>query len=216
MFGIFSRKFSVFSKNFSMDKDTLSIGNEMATNPFADSQLNELMKQFGGKSFNNGLYRILAPESITQWNSLVIHAFPNFTGRITCFAMDWLSRIFAIDTVRLVDGKPSILMFEPGTAQALEIPNNLESFHESELIEYRDAALSESFYKQWIAQGGVAPNSKQCVGYKVPLYLGGNDIIGNLELSDVEVYWGIAAQLIAQTRGLPAGTKIDKIQMIKS
>ncbi|MBQ6554892.1 MAG: DUF1851 domain-containing protein, partial [Firmicutes bacterium] len=31
--------------------------------------------------------------------------------------------------------------------------------------------------------------------YKVPLFLGGEDDIPNLELCDMEVYWGILSQL---------------------
>lgn len=45
--------------------------------------------------------------------------------------------------------------------------------------------------------GGDIPHDK-CVGYKVPLFLNGEDNISNLELSDIEVYWGIMGQMIAK------------------
>jgi hypothetical protein len=34
----------------------------------------------------------------------------------------------------------------------------------------------------------------------VPLFLGGEDNIDNLELTDMEVYWYIIAQLISKTK----------------
>ena len=36
----------------------------------------------------------------------------------------------------------------------------------------------------------------ECVGYKVPIYLNGKDEVSNLEVSDMEVYWGIMAPLM--------------------
>ena len=34
----------------------------------------------------------------------------------------------------------------------------------------------------------------RCAGYKVPLFLGGDDIVENLEDSDMEVYWEVLTQ----------------------
>ena len=42
------------------------------------------------------------------------------------------------------------------------------------------------------------PSYKNCVGYKVPLFLGGKDAISNYEETDMEVYWSISAQIISQ------------------
>lgn len=41
----------------------------------------------------------------------------------------------------------------------------------------------------------VLPINK-CVGYKVPLFLNGEDDIENLEVSDMEVYWEIMMPLM--------------------
>ncbi len=35
----------------------------------------------------------------------------------------------------------------------------------------------------------------KCAGYKIPLFIGGNDTVDNLELSDIYVYWEICSQL---------------------
>lgn len=202
--------FDTFKTAFIPDEGTLQTEAPPSTISFADDQLGELLIRYGGRSFNQGLYRIIAPNAVAHWSDLVLSAFPIFTGRITCFSMDWLGRIFALDSARLDNGRPGIVMLEPGTAETLEIPCNIETFHESELIEFREEALAESFYRQWLGRGGVPPEITQCIGYKRPLFLGGADTVDNLEVADLDVYWTIAAQLIQRTRGLPQGTSIGK------
>ncbi len=82
-------------------------------------------------------------------------------------------------------------MLEPGTGEALEIPVGFELFHNEELVDYRNEALAAEFFVQWRSTHvGAGPlNAADCVGYKVPLFLGGADAVENLELTDFEVYW---------------------------
>jgi hypothetical protein len=129
--------------------------------------------------------------------------FPEEARKVYCFGFDWLGRIFALDERRLVEGQPGVIMFEPGTGEALEIPANLISFHEHELHVADDAALASSFYNKWITGGGTPPSPAQCIGYKNPLFLGGDDETYNLELSDMSVYWTVMGGLIAHIRGFP-------------
>lgn len=177
----------------------------------ADKQVCELLIRYGGRSFNKGIYRIIPMSDVKYWNGLVLSAFTNFSDRITCFGVDWLGRIFAVDSARLEDGLPGVLMLEPGSAQALEIPCNVETFHEHELISYREEALAESFYQQWLGSGGIPPTINQCIGYKKPLFLGGSDTLDNLELSDLDVYWTVTSQLINKARGLSSGQSLGKV-----
>src|SRR5450830_630250 len=172
--------------------------------------LAELMSQFGGCSFDKSLYRVMKSDSMNDWSQTVEYAFPNFGGRLQCFGYDWLGRIFALDSGRLEEGHHGVVMFEPGTGKALEIPCNIVTFHDKELIEYREEALAVSFYAQWLAQG-VAPSYEECIGYKIPLFVGGKDVVDNLEISNLDVYWTLAGQLIRKTRGLPLGTPLGKI-----
>ncbi|MBT2516867.1 DUF1851 domain-containing protein [Streptomyces sp. ISL-90] len=101
-----------------------------------------------------------------------------------------------------------MLMFEPGTAQALEIPATFSTFFDEELVEYADAALSSNFFSQWLEAGGSAPSFNECVGYRTPLFLGGADTISNLEITEVDVYWHLMAELRAATQGLATGMRI--------
>jgi hypothetical protein len=82
-----------------------------------------------------------------------------------------------------------------------------------ELVEYHDAALATGFFSAW-ADGHAADLPlavDRCVGYRVPLFLGGGDVVGNLEVIDVGVYWAICGQLRRGTVNLLPGTSIKDI-----
>ncbi|WP_080402664.1 T6SS immunity protein Tdi1 domain-containing protein [Burkholderia ubonensis] len=169
--------------------------------------IDEFLRFFGGISFNDGIYRVANSELAHRLTEIVSAAFPVFSGRIVCFAFDWLGRIFAVDSGRSVEDERAVVMFEPGTGEALELPCNLMSFHDEELIQYRDAALAENFFLEWKADQ-KSPSYFECVGYKRPLFLGGSDSVENLELIDMDVYWSISEQLIQRLRDAPSGTRV--------
>jgi len=179
-----------------------------ARDPTDKSDHEVFLSCFSGTSFNGGLYRIINENDLDLWNNRVLFAFPQFEKRILCFAYDWLGSVFATDSGRLVNGNHGVLMFEPGTGKALNIPSDIQSFHDEGLIEFGEAALGISFFKGWLASGGMPPRFDQCIGYKKPLFLGGEDDIENLEVSDLDVYWHLMGQLIRKTRGLTEGTNI--------
>ena len=161
----------------------------------------------------DGAYRRHRPEDVEGFTELARQAFPAFAERIECFGADWLGRQFAADLGRVAAGRPQVLMLEPGTGEALEIPVDVEAFHDQELVHHADDAVAHGFYKQWLAQGGARPSYAQCVGYRRPLYLGGADDVTNLAVGDLYVYWTISAQLLAKVRDLPPGTPIGNISM---
>jgi len=55
-------------------------------------------------------------------------------------------------------------------------------------------------------------SSGQCYSCKKPLSLGGQLELENFERTDLQVHYSVLGQLHEQTRHLPVGTKIDKIQ----
>jgi len=168
----------------------------------------KLLAELGGSSFNGGLYRVVRLSDLDVWASRIGYAFPEFTARVTCFGYDWLGRAFAIDATRLEAGRPGVVMFEPGTGEALKIPANIETFHEDELINFGESSLAIDFYRNWQKRLNASLGYDQCVGYKKPLFLGGVDDIENLEISDIDAYWYIVGQLILNTKGLPIGTSV--------
>lgn len=173
----------------------------------------EFMSSLEGKSLNKGLYRLHKVDNIKKWNSIIIQAFPEFKGRITCFSFDWLGRQFALDSGRIENGQPQILMFEPGTSEVLEIPCDFIQFHEEEIPNYHEACLASEFFLQWISKNPNGIKDNECVGYKVMLFLGGEDTIENLEKSDLEVYWEICSQLIQKAKALPEGSEIKDFKI---
>jgi hypothetical protein len=161
----------------------------------------------------DGAYRLHRAADIGHFTHLARTAFPTFADRIECFGADWLGRQFANDRGRMASGEPLVLMLEPGTGEALEIPASFTAFHEHELIEESDAVAAFPFYQEWLSAGGARPRYDQCIGYKVPLFLGGADGVANLEVSDFDVYWTMSAQLLAQVRGIPDGAVINRVSI---
>ena len=202
--------FATFKSTFHQD-DRERVASVEGAPKSGDLNVDQLLQLFSGKSFNGGLYRIVPAGTLQRWNERASAAFPSFAGRLTCFGMDWLGRAFAVDASRQVEGAPGVVLLEPGTGEVLEIPCNVRSFHEVELVSYREEALAESFYKEWRATGASAPGFNECIGYKRPLFLGGSDTVENLEVTGLEVYWELAGQLLAKARGLPIGAPIGSV-----
>lgn len=159
------------------------------------------MQRWSGATFSRGLYRIHNRRSGAMADTWVSQMFPEFGRRFQCFGFDWLGRQFALDADRIDGGQAQVLLMDPGTAEALEIPCGFSSFHNQELVEFHDAALATDFFRTW-SEGRndlAALSHDVCVGYKVPLFLGGVDDVSNLELTDMDVYWSLSAQLLADS-----------------
>lgn len=202
--------FEAFQQNFTPDLS--AVPDAAGAPPELDIPgLGELIARFGGASFNGGLYRIIRAPDMSAWNARVSSGFPEFAERITCFGYDWLGRAFAADAARQEQGQPAVLMFEPGTGEVLGVPANLQTFHDVELVQNSDRALASNAHKEWLARGGAVPAYAECIGYKVPLFLNGNDEFENMELSDLDVYWHLMGQLIVKTRNLRPGTRVGPV-----
>lgn len=173
----------------------------------------ELVSVHGGKTFNHGLYRILRSDQLGDAKATMERFFPEFRGRIEPFAVDWLGRHFALDHGRIENGSPQVLMLEVGAGEAMQIPVSVADFHNVELVEYADDALSVPFWNRWHECNPSGLVNSECVGYKVPLFLGGADDLPNLEVIDLSVYVEICGQLRNKTRSLTPGQTIGRISI---
>jgi hypothetical protein len=188
--------------------------------PWRDSRLaaaagySELAGRFAGCTFENGLYRLHDATTGPRSSAMVAEAFPEFAARACPFAHDWLGRQFSLDRGRLEGDEPLVLLLEPGTGEALEVPLSFAAFH-VQLDALREPALAAAFFADWAeANADRLPlRSDQCVGYRVPLFLGGRDALDNLEVSNLEVYWSLCAQLSLAAKGLPPGTSIGSVSV---
>lgn len=187
-----------------------------ATKGEVDSAATKLFEKFGGCSFDGGLYRVHSPASSLAAGEYVADAFPDYRGKLICFGFDWLGRQFSLDPDNGRRDDPEVLMFDPGTGEVLFIPVPFSVFHDQELIVAADAALAIEFYRDWRAEQGEDLHFDQCVGYEVPLFLGGVDDLENLRIIDMDVYWTISGQLRAGTRRLAPGTRIAAVTISKT
>jgi Domain of unknown function (DUF1851) len=174
----------------------------------------ELAGRFAGCSFNDGMYRLLDAHSGPRAQQWLGEGFPEMADRARPFALDWLGRQFAVDVARRDDdGEPLVLLLEPGTGEALEVPLPFAAFHDQELVDYADAALAASLFAKWRQRHAddVPLPPDRCVGYRVPLFLGGTDDVDNLDIVDLDVYWSLMGQLRRAAMKLPPGTPVRDI-----
>ncbi|MCR5738162.1 MAG: DUF1851 domain-containing protein [Eubacterium sp.] len=152
---------------------------------------NQFLKKMFGKSFFNGMYRLFETTDIEKWNDIVEKTFGQYKGKINVFGYDWLGRIFAVNKQT-----NTILLFEPGAGTVLNIPVGIEEFHNVEIVEYNEDCLASRAFREWMEKNNYVLKNNECAGYKVPLFLNGDDVIENMEVSDMEVYWEIMMPLV--------------------
>lgn len=164
--------------------------------------------EVAGCTFGNGLYRFHDEVSGPVALALVTEAFPELTSRAWPFAYDWLGRQFAIDAP-----SGTVLLVEPGTGDVLEIPATFAAFHSDVLANDLDAAVAHDFFDEWSRQapGDLPLGRDLCVGYQVPLFLGGRDEVANLSVTELDVYWTICGQLRRGVSTLPEGARISEV-----
>lgn len=160
---------------------------------YSDDLYSDFILQLGGKRFGKGLFNSFSLDNVKKWTEIVNEAYPEFANKFKLFGYDWLGRCFGIDLREQTYG--NVLLFEIGTADILGIPCTFQEFLNEEIPLYSDACLAESFFNEWLEYSDVANEYGECVGYKIPLFLGGEDTVENLEICDMEVYWGVIAQI---------------------
>ena len=109
------------------------------------------------------------------------------------------------------EDEPHVLMLEIGAGEALNIPASISDFHNVELVECTNEALALSFFEEWKTLNPQKISYDQCIGYKVPLFLGGSDTVDNLEAIDLSVYVEICGQLRNKVQTLQNGQTLRNI-----
>lgn len=176
-----------------MLKDFLLFFNESNNIHYTGDLYNDFISQLGGKKFGYGLFNSFSKDNVKKWTEIVSEAYPEFKSMFKLFGYDWLGRCFGIDLRD--DTYGNVLMFEIGTYDILEIPCLYEQFLNEEIPLYSDACLAEPFFDEWRDYSKEDIEYGRCIGYKVPLFIGGLDTINNLENVDMEVYWSIIMQI---------------------
>ncbi|MHA6760036.1 hypothetical protein [Streptacidiphilus sp. PAMC 29251] len=164
-------------------------------------QLAEVFRHYAGTTFAGGLYRIHGVETAQKARDCCLQLVSE-AGRVTFpFAFDWMGRHLAVD-VRDPENLP-VIQFDPAAGKAYESDLPFLEFHDliSEDSEEGEA-LSWELYREWRAQDPRAIGFDECVGLGVPLFLGGEETVGSLRRSNLEVYWELSYQLARGVSGL--------------
>ena len=199
--------FSKFKSHFELDNQITNRLFDIKEIPFKYS---ELLLDIGGYSFNKGLYTIHTFESSLKWAGLLSTYFSGYKDEILPFASDWWGRQYCVAR----KGYEGIYVFDPIDLGDYFLEQNLLDFHNSTLVEDSEI-LDEIYFKEALETLGLERlNSKQCVGYKLPLFLNGKADTSNYEISDTEVYWYTQYQIFNQIKDLPEGTRISNVAII--
>lgn len=200
MIDFFLKKYSLTSKNDNSSRDK-----ELYSN--LPKAFVGLISKIGGAVFENGILRIHTFESSLHWAVKLERYFTDKKEYIYPFAFDWLGRHFCINSQN-----GTVYMFDSAMFELFALPGSVSSFFENDLVDDSDALLGISLFNTVCAKLKIEKlEFEQCIGYKVPLYLGGKDEIQNFEIQNLEVYWEIMYQIYVQVKDLPEGTKIGKI-----
>ncbi|MFS8099490.1 DUF1851 domain-containing protein [Lentzea alba] len=144
-----------------------------------------------------------SPESAALALSCVREMFPA-VGPIEFVAQDWTGRQYAIDG--------GLVLFDPATAEANVYP--YASVDEA-VAEDPSFFLMPEFHAEWQAMHPDPVPDNSCVGYQIPLFIGGPDAVENLVVISTRVYWSVTGQMWQQVKDLPPGTPIGEFRVVE-
>ena len=169
-----------------------------------------ILKSNGGKSFENGLFRIHTFGSSATWSNFIREYFPEFEKNIYCFGYDWMGCMYCFSS----DEEPTIYIFDPADMDTREAEATIIDFFNVDLVKYRDDTLLYGRFKKLrkLLQLNILDVDK-CLGYEESLFLGGEDIDANFGIFDIEVYWELQQKIFQKIQDLPDGAEVGDIIM---
>lgn len=180
--------------------------------PYADPSdgVGTLLEVLGGRSYNAGLYRIHNRVSAAHWAPIISEGFPSRPSRAHAFGFDWQGRQFCVD-----QGSNLVVLFDPETRESYATNLSLFDFHDRELVECGDEALSSFVFGQWSATQSAPLRFDECVAYRIPLMLSGEEVLENRQRCNMEVYWSFCTQIHEQIKDLEPGTPITSVHLFE-
>lgn len=156
-----------------------------------DSKIESLINEFWWYSFNNWLFRIHTYESIIKWTAIILEYFSDYKWKFILFWFDWVWRQFAVNK----ENENEIFLFDIATLEVFISDNNLKEFLLN-ISQYPERFLDENWFKEF----NILLKYNESISHKVPLILWWQDVNSNMEVTDMEVDWGIVWQIMQQTR----------------
>lgn len=153
--------------------------------------------------YNNGIYTFVTRAEATVLNELAARVFSLTAGKVTVYAVDWMGRLFA-SNANFLDSAGSSTMFCLDFADATSFTTEVdfETFHNRTAVDMKRELFNLDQYDDWIAHGPAPSDAESCIGYKIPLFLGGKDCRENMELTDRAVYLHLQAELSLATKNI--------------
>ena len=170
-------------------------------------------------SYDNGLWRLLLPggspelsefNGPTGWTS----DWPEMVG-LTAFGYDWLGRLYVVDRAGAWTKQGAVVRFSPATGDVEEAtakPSSLDEYLFELLPRHKRDWLSADYFDDWREGRGRPLKTTECVGYTVPLLLGGVDDVPNLEIIDLMVHLSASGQIFRQAMDLDDDTTINRVK----
>jgi hypothetical protein len=150
----------------------------------------ELLAIGAGKSFGNGILRIHSKAEMDRATRLISEAFPEWVGSVPV-AKDWLGRQYVVPARRF----STLMLIEPGSGEVFEVDCGIEELFDAEMPADPVTYLASDLFHEWASVNAAVIQIGKCVGFKVPLFLGGAGSVDNLEISDEGIYWSLIGQL---------------------
>ncbi|MCW3062611.1 MAG: hypothetical protein JWQ02_4432 [Capsulimonas sp.] len=111
----------------------------------------------------------------------------------------------------LVDG--SICMVDTSTGDLLAAADSME--HLTELMEDKDFVRRAFDVEAFAAlqKAGMTLQPGQIFSFKVPMALGGQYVLDNIEAEDISVHFGVTGQIFEQVSQMPEGAIVSEVSI---
>lgn len=152
----------------------------------------QFVKREEGKLLLGGIFGIFLLSETRKWNEDVKEYF-GLNVDIEIFGYDWQGNCYGVKKA-----KDEVLLFEVGTCEILSLSCNTLNFMDDISNGICREYLAKSFFDEWNEKMNPEHLTLQygkCIGYKIPLFMGGKDDVSNLEYSDLEVYWCVLTEI---------------------
>lgn len=154
-----------------------------------------LIKDYGGKIFNKGLFKIHTFEMVSKWTNVLSQEY--FKDELKdvsyfCFGSNWQGCMYCINKKNNL-----IIYFDPATCEFFESEDtSIEDFFNSVLVDGEYDIIFEEYFEEvykYLELDKI--NYEESIGHKVYLHLGGEDDKNNLEIVNTEVLWDLQIQI---------------------
>ena len=162
-----------------------------------------------GRSFNHGLIRFHSSASRPRWTEIIKDHIRLSPSETLPLFFDWEGKniFYHRESGRTFFVDPSANDVDWLTQSIAELLDKVCSDEGPDILNEEDFEAARQHL------GEPSLGFEECVGFVLPLFLGGSEEPSNREVADMEVYWEINRQLTEQTKDLRAGISIEGIKL---